>query len=371
MVVGFVLDDTLDVSDGVQQAVLTTGAEMTRRGHDVHYIVADTLLRDDLQIHSIARFMNLKFNGNSVRTPRPASRKAIQSIFRKVRFDVLYVQMPYSPFLSGKVVSMAPSSVKIFGTFHILPYSKTSYTGTRFLGMILRKSLKRFDGFFAVSKPALTFMRSVFNVDGTVLPNPIDYGRYHAHSKIADSNNKSVVFVGRFDERKGALQLVQAISLLPQKTRNKVSFVMCGKGPLLAQAKSFAELNSLHIEFPGFVTDKQKIKYLSTATIAVFPSISGESFGIVLAEAMAAGSGVTIGGDNPGYKSVLGAWVETLFDARDPRIIADTLLHFLTDSSLRKKIGTEQHAHVLNYDVVKIVDELESKYGCSMQNKES
>jgi phosphatidylinositol alpha-mannosyltransferase len=371
MVVGFVLDDTLDVSDGVQQAVLTTGAEMTRRGHDVHYIVADTSFRDDLQIHSIAQFIKFKFNGNSVRTPRPASKKAIKNIFRQVSFDALYVQMPFSPFLSGRVISMAPSSVKIFGTFHILPYSKISYIGSRFLGMILRKSLKRFDGFFAVSKPARTFMQSVFRVDGTVLPNPIDYATYHARSKTAHSNNKSVVFVGRFDERKGALQLVQAISLLPPKIRMEVSFVMCGKGPLLIQAKSLAESNSLQIEFPGFVTDKQKIEYLSTATIAVFPSISGESFGIVLAEAMAAGSGVTVGGDNPGYKSVLGAWVETLFDARDPRIIADTLLHFLTNSSLRKKIGAEQHSHVQNYDVVKVVDKLESKYVCSVHGKES
>jgi len=369
MVVGFVLDDTLDVSDGVQQAVLTTGAEMTRRGHDVHYIVAETITHDDLQTHSVAQFIKMKFNGNSVRTPKPASKKMIIKLFQKVQFDALYVQMPFSPFLSGRVVALAPQDVKIFGTFHILPYSKVSYVGTRMLGIISYASLKRFDGFFAVSKPALTFMQSVFKVSGSVLPNPIDYQKYHAQPGTHRSDKKSVVFVGRFDERKGALQLVHAISLLSEKHRKTVSFVMCGKGPLLLQAQSLAQEKSLPIEFPGFVSDKQKIGYLAVATIAIFPSISGESFGIVLAEAMAAGAGITLGGNNPGYASVLGQWQDSLLDASDPQLIATRLDHFLSDADARKQIGAEQHEHVKEYNVKRVVDVLETKYACSLQDK--
>jgi phosphatidylinositol alpha-mannosyltransferase len=366
MIVGFVLDDTLDVSDGVQQAVLTTGAEMTLRGHEVHYIVANTVMHQKLRIHSVASLRKIKFNGNSVRTPKPASRKIIKQLFDDVKFDVLYIQMPFSPLLSGRVIALAPATIKIFGNFHILPYSKVSYVGSRLLGIVVRKSLYRFDGFFAVSEPALRFMESVFKVQGSVVPNPIDYAKYHLLATKSSSKKQTVVFVGRFDERKGALQLVDAIALLPQKYRDNTSFIMCGKGPLLARAQTLSQSQLLPIKFPGFVSDKRKIKYLSAATIAIFPSLSGESFGIVLAEAMAAGSGVTLGGNNPGYASVLGAWQSSLFDASDSQKIANTIKHFLSNTSARKKIGSEQHLHVRNYDVKKVVDELDNKYTCSL-----
>jgi len=367
MTVGFVLDDTLDVTDGVQQAVLTTGEEMTRRGHDVHYIVAATHRHEDLQIHSIASFIELKFNGNSVRTPRGASKKTIQELYDSLSFDVLYVQMPFSPFLSGRVISLAPKKTKIFGTFHILPYTNMSRIGTRLLGVALKKSLKRFDGFFAVSEPALTFMESVFKVSGNVLPNPIDYDQYHIKHKKSQSH--SVVFVGRFDERKGALQLVNAISLLPKKLQQETKFILCGKGPLLEEAKQLSEANGTNIQFPGFVSRSEKIDYLANATIAVFPSISGESFGIVLAEAMSAGADVTIGGNNPGYESVIGRWPETLFKGRDPVAIAAIVTEFLNNKKLRNSIGKEQHLHVKTYDVKQIVDEMEKQYSCSIEHK--
>lgn len=373
MTVGFVLDDTLDVVDGVQQAVLTNGAEMSKRGHDVHYIVADTSKRDGLSIHSLTDFISLRFNGNTVRTTRPTSKAKIQSLFSTIDFDVLYVQMPFSPFMSGRVISMAPHTVKIFGIFHILPFSLTSRVGTRLLRVMISGALKRCDGFYAVSEPALHFMESAFKIKGSVLPNPIDYKQYNAPANSVSSTNhkhkKTVVFVGRFDERKGVLQLVNAIKLLDPKYHTNTRFILCGKGPLHKEAVALSRQNRTTIEFPGFVTEKQKIAYLANATIAVFPSISGESFGIVLAEAMSAGAEITIGGDNPGYASVIGHWEESLFDARDPQSIADTIERFLSNNELRKKIGTEQHEYVKVFDVVNIVDCLEKQYACSIETK--
>ena len=71
--IGYLLDDTLDKPDGVQQYVLAVGEYFRAKGHDVHYLVADTHRTDIKNVHSLGRFVSLKFNGNSVRTPLPAS----------------------------------------------------------------------------------------------------------------------------------------------------------------------------------------------------------------------------------------------------------------------------------------------------------
>ncbi len=359
--IGLVLDDTLDKPDGVQAAVLDIGKELSSRGHEVHYLVTDTKRDDIKNVHSLGGFVSLPFNGNSVRTPKPASRRTIKKLLNSLDLDVLHVQMPYSPLMAGRVVASAGEDTKVFGTFHILPYDRLTSIGTKLLGIFLKKNLNKFDGFFAVSKPARVFMKDTFGVDGEVLANPVDYAFYSAFNK-QKSDKKQVVYVGRFDERKGVRQLVESYSLLPEKIQANTELTMCGKGPLLDEMKQLADQKQIAIHFPGFVSDEQKAQYLADADVAVFPSTSGESFGIVLAEAMSAKAGVTIGGDNPGYRSVLGLEPRTLFNPNNFEEFARVLESFLTDDKLRTSIGGKQHDFVHEFDIQRIVDTLEKAY---------
>ncbi len=361
LTIGYLLDDTLDRSDGVQAAVLDIGAEMTRRGHSVHYVVGETKRSDLNNIHGLAKLAKLPFNGNSTRTPYPVSSQSIDQLFSEVEFDVLHVQMPYSPFFAARVIRRAPDQTAVFGTFHILPYSKFSGVSTKFLGRMLRSSLKRFNGAFAVSRPALDFMQSSFSISGKVLPNPIDYKFFNNYAQKLKNQPNKIVFVGRFEERKGAMNLVLAVKILVDYGAD-ITVTMCGKGPESSAVADYVSDNKLPISLPGFVSLEQKAEELATAQIAIFPSISGESFGIVLAEAMAAGSGVTLGGDNPGYASVLADWPEALFDARSPQVIADKLKQFLKSPELVKSIGNQQHQFVKDFDVTVIADKLEAEY---------
>ena len=204
LTIGYVLDDTLDVADGVQQAVIQIGEEMRSRGHDVHYITTKTQRKDLLNAHDIGKSIAVKFNGNSVRTPIHQSNKSIDALFRNVRFDVLHVQMPFSPFFAAKVIRRAPKDVAIVGTFHILPYSGLAKFGTKVLGKTLHASLKRIQKAYAVSEPAKQFMHDSFSLDGDVLGNPVDYTFYRSYKKGSKAEGEtSIVFVGRFDERKG------------------------------------------------------------------------------------------------------------------------------------------------------------------------
>lgn len=360
MTIGYVLDDTLDRQDGVQQAVLSIGEHMRQLGHDVHYIVAETKRTDIPNIHSIGRYMSFQFNGNSVRTPFPISKKAVQKLFTDVQFDVLHVQMPFSPLLAGRVLKAAPQSVRKVGTFHILPYNTLSRVGTHLIGLLTRSVVKRLDICYAVSEPAREFMQKSYKRKPEVLPNPIDYNFFSSFKKIKHAKVQ-IVFVGRFDVRKGVRELIEAYSLLDNDLKQSTQLTMVGTGPLFEQVKARANALGIAATFPGFVDNDQKAQYLVDADIAVFPSISGESFGIVLAEAMAAGSGVTLGGDNPGYASVLQEWPEVLFNPKDIKAFSETLTHFLTNQSDAQRVGVAQHARVKAYDITVITDRLISE----------
>jgi phosphatidylinositol alpha-mannosyltransferase len=362
MTIGYLIDDNLDVSDGVQQAMILIAEGMRARGHDVHYICSSTSRTDLSGVHSIGRQLSAKFNGNSVRTPLPFQSKKVKNLLNKIDFDVLHVQMPYSPFLSGKVIKNADQKVAIFGTFHILPYNKMTIIGTKTLRLLNKKTNHKIKKSYAVSKPALEFMTSDYGIQGSVLPNPVDYA-FFSNVKLKDvSSTKSIVYVGRFDERKGVLQLIKAFKNFKETDRENYQLIMCGKGRLFAEVKKYSEDNDLNVIFPGFVSEKQKAQYLKSAEIAIFPSVSGESFGIVLAEAMASGASITIGGDNPGYRSVLGQWPETLFDASLPEAISAKLKQIVSSQKLSSKIGKQQHQAAKRYDIEKILDILERDY---------
>ncbi len=360
LTIGYILDDTLDVTDGVQQATISIAEKMRSYGHEVHYIVSETKRTDLENIHSIGKSYALKFNGNSVRTPLPTRKRAIIDLFNNIDFDVLHVQMPYSPFFAAQVINNAPEKIKIFGTFHILPYNLFSKFGTNILGKLLKKSQARIGKSYAVSEPALAFMESTFGLSGEVLPNPVDYNFYKSAKSKKEKNKTNIVFVGRFEQRKGVKQLIQAYKLL--KDKHNLKFVMCGKGPLYKELIELVNTENLDIEMPGFVSEKEKAERLSGADIAIFPSTSGESFGIVLTEAMSAGSEIVLGGNNPGYESVLHPWPETLFDASNPEKIAECLWKFIEDRELRHSIGVKQHLKAKDYDIEIVASKLLEDY---------
>jgi phosphatidylinositol alpha-mannosyltransferase len=357
MIIGYVLDDTLDKPDGVQQAMIVIAEKMRELGHEVHYIVPFTERQDLQNIHSVAKVISMKFNGNSIRTPFSSSRKQLKKLLTEIKFDVLHVQMPYSPVMSGKLIKLAPKSVKIVGTFHILPYNFLAKIGTKILGLYLWKNKKRFNKVFAVSRPAQEFMEKSFGLKGDITPNPVDYKFYRGFAgETLEVSKPKIVFVGRFDTRKGVKQLVRAYENLPN--REDVELIMCGKGPLLQELRDYSDIKGLKIFFPGFVDNETKAKYLSNAQIAVFPSTAGESFGIVLTEAMSAGAGVTIGGNNPGYASVLDDFKGTLFNPNNRAEFTAKLTEFLDNPDKTAQIGAMQHANVKKYDVDTVVDRL-------------
>lgn len=352
MKIGFVCDDTLDKTDGVQQHILTVGKWLSDQGHEVHYLVADTTRTDLANVHSLGRFVSLKYNKNNVRTPLPASRRKIKKLLEYEQFDVLHVQLPYSPFLAKQVIRYASPKTAVIGTFHILPASRLHGYSNVALRALLGRSLRRFDKIVAVSEPAVHFARKAYGIKADYLPNPIDVAQFRAGKRLGkfDRRKLNIVFLGRLVKRKGIMELIDAYNNLHDDKAAKTRLIICGKGPLKAKANARVRKDR-EVIFTGFVSEKDKPDYLASADIAVFPSTGGESFGIVLVEAMAAGAKAVIGGSNAGYRSVLGSQPYLLFDANNEAAFIEHLVLFIEDEKLRERVYKWQQDAVGQYDI--------------------
>ena len=361
MKVALVLDDSIDRPDGVQQWVRALGAYLERVGHEVH-IICSVSEYDDPRVHAIAKNVSVRFNGNGLQTPLPASRKRVRELLIAEDFDVIHVQTPHSPVLAGRVVDEARKlrarSVRIVGTFLIMPTGRVAALATRALGIALRKNLRKFDAIHAVSPGSLEFAREAFHIEPLLIPLAIDTAALKGAVKTARPPRRAgdrlvLAFLGRLVERKGVLELIDALALLDGDTLDRLDVRIGGRGPLLEEAQDAVARHGLGevVSFAGFVSEEDKPQFFADADIAVFPSTGGESFGIVLVEAMASGAGVVVAGTNPGYLSVIGSRPEVSVDATDTVAFAALLTRLVGDAALREELHAAQQESVKQFDL--------------------
>lgn len=350
MTVGFVIDDTLDSTDGVQQYVLLLGSWLQSKGHEVVYLTGQSERSDINNLHSLAKNIKVKFNKNRLSVPLPVSSNKIQEIFDQYKFDILHIQMPYSPFLAGKIIQLAPKNTVLIGTFHIAPHSKSVILGSKLLGAAQKKSIRKFSKIISVSTVAQGFAKQVYGVNSIVIPNAVDT---QSRSVNASKRDIDVIFVGRLVKRKGCIYLLRALNELNHiGLLGRTKVVIVGDGAEKTRLQNYVHTNNLssHCEFKGFVSDEEKVKLLGHSKLAVFPSTGGESFGIVLIEALACGATV-LAGDNPGYKSVLGSVTESMFDPHLPDTLADKIYKLLSDDKVRSSLNSMQQKLLAQFDI--------------------
>lgn len=371
--VGFVLDDTLDTADGVQQYVLTVSTWLKEQGHEVHYLVGETKRTDIPHIHSLARNVAVRFNKNRMSIPLPASRSALKTLLQQEQYDVLHVQLPYSPMLAGRIIASAPAQTAVVGTFHVAPYSSLVSLGNHLLHVLNRRTLERFDRIMSVSSVAQQFAKRTIKKDTHIVPNTVDLQPYARAVPLPQYNDATptVLFLGRLVERKGCWHLLRAVRILRDSKLVSSPFrvVICGKGQLEAPLKRYVAEHSLQnvVDFAGFVAEKDKPAYMASSDIAIFPSTGGESFGIVLIEAMAACKGAVLAGNNPGYASVASA--DALFDPHDEQGLAQLLAALLNDPGQRKKRQVQQAALVKQYDIAMVGRKIEACYKAALHSR--
>ena len=372
LTIGFVFDDSLDKPDGVQQYILTVGKWLQAQGHTVHYLVGATTRVDIPNVHSLSRNVCVAFNGNRMSVPLPADTAAIKHLLDQKKFDVLHVQMPYSPWLAGRIISAAPESTAIVGTFHIAPYSSLVSAATKALAVWARRTTARFDAILSVSSAAQVYAAQTFKISSDILPNVIDYQRFSGARQVPHKKLR-ILFLGRLVERKGCQYLLQALTILESSGRPLPDYevVIGGRGGLSDELKSYVAAHDLtsKVSFLGFVDEADKPALYASADISVFPSTGGESFGIVLIEAMASGASAVLCADNPGYHSVMQSNPDLLFATKSAKALADKLYTYLSSSEVRTAAQVWAQREARQYDVAIVGAQLVGRYNQALHSR--
>lgn len=373
--VGFVLDDSLDKPDGVQQYVLTLGEYLRGQGHDVHYLVGKTKRTDLDNIHSLSRNINVRFNQNRMSMPLPAAEGPIRSLLDNEQFDILHVQMPYSPFLAGRIIKNAPARTGIVGTFHVAPHGRMVRVGNWLLRWMVEGSLRRFDEIMSVSTVAQDFAWDTYRVESALVPNCANLSDFYNAKPFRELSDgvATIVFVGRLVERKGCRYLLDALAYMKKHKMAAKPFraVICGAGPLEDELKKQVKRDGLDglVKFTGHVSEQDKPRYMASADIAVFPSTGGESFGIVLLEAMAASRGAVIAGDNPGYAKLMSGRPAALFDPSGCEQLARKIAGLIDRPEDREAARDWQRQYVGRYDVAVVSADVLALYGSALHKR--
>jgi phosphatidylinositol alpha-mannosyltransferase len=373
--IGFVLDDSLDKADGVQQYVLGLGTWFSAEGHDVHYLVGQTKRQDLAGIHSLSRNMGVRFNHNAMSMPLPASLSRIKQLLAEEEFDVLHVQIPYSPWLAHRIINNAGNKTVIFGTFQIVAHSGLVMQATKALALWTKSSLRRFDEIVSVSSAAARYAHATYGITTEVIPNVVDYQRFSEAVPLADYDDDvvTILFLGRLVARKGCLQLLKAVAQLVESKAvlPKFRILICGKGALEAKLRSYVSAHKLDslVSFVGFVSENMKPRYYASADIAVFPSTGGESFGIVLAEALSSGRSAVLAGDNSGYRTVMEPRPDLLFDPYDINELASKLEELIKSSSARADAADWGKEYAQQFDTGVVGKHLLKKYNQALHKR--
>jgi phosphatidylinositol alpha-mannosyltransferase len=353
--IGFVFDDSLDINDGVAQQVKILGSYFNSQGHHVRYLVGQTNIKSwqGDKVYSLSSNVKVSFNANKLSIPLPADKKQIKKVLSDEKFDILHVQMPHSPLMAGRVIKAAHKNTVIIGTFHIMPSGRISVWGSHILRMLYGNSLSWFDYIASVSKPAAIFAHQAFGIKSAVIPNTIYTQKFFIDKdKLAKNSAQRIVYLNRLVERKGCKQLIEAFAVL-LKTLPTTQLLIASDGSERPKLERLVRRLGIseNVKFLGFVKESEKPQLFASADVACFPSLYGESFGVVLLEAMAAGSQVILGGNNPGYTSVLSEQPILLIDPNDTVSFARRLERLLTEKATIQGLHAWQTEHVKQYDI--------------------
>jgi len=354
--VGLVCPYSLDVPGGVQSHVLDLAGELARRGYDVQ-VLAPGEARPDLPdcVTTLGRAVAIPYNGSIARValgPRVAART--RRWLRAGDFDLLHVHEPATPSVS--LLALWASEGPVVATFHTANDRSRAMSS---VGAVLRPSMERLAARIAVSESARTTLVRHLGGDPVVIPNGIHADRFAAARPVTawQQPGPTVGFLGRGDEpRKGLAVLREAMSAVTAQIP-AARLLVAGGGGRLDGAVPAADGQL------GRLGDEDKMRFLSSVDVFVAPNVEGESFGIVVVEAMAAGAAV-VASDLPAFRAVSeGGRLARLFEVGDPGALSSLLVDLLRDPEQRRDLARTGQAGARRYDWRRVGADVESVYG--------
>jgi phosphatidylinositol alpha-mannosyltransferase len=361
--IGLVSPYVYPLPGGVTQHVRYLYENLRLRGHDVRILSSSHGLQraSEGDIIRIGKGFSMPVNGSvGTITLSPRFVSQVRDMLEREQFDLLHFHEPFVPFLSPIILRLS-QSVNV-ATFHAYGGFSPSY---EFGSRVMRGEAARLHGRIAVSGAAKHFIERYFPGEYKVIPNGVDVDRFRRAVPLArwQDGHQNILFVGRFEPRKGLLELLKAYRIL-RKTGCDCRLLVVGSGPLGKEARRYVATRRLRgVEFLGRVTDEEKAQLYRTADVYVSPATGGESFGIVLLEAMAAGTAI-VASDIHGYKGVVRRGREGLLvPPREPKAIAGAVARLLRDDALRTAMGQAGAERAQEFSWERVTAKVDDYYG--------
>jgi phosphatidyl-myo-inositol alpha-mannosyltransferase len=350
---------------GVTEHVGHLSEQLERRGHDVTILAPSSRVNDDHGIPGyirIGRSVAVRSNGSVARVGLSFHLvRRVRSLLDEQAYDVVHYHEPLVPALPITVLRFHRGAN--VGTFHAMARRNLGYYYGR---PFLKRYFNRLHACIAVSIPARDFVARYFDGDYRIVPNGIDTNRFSPRlapiPELRTPGVLTVLFVGRLESRKGFPTLLEAFALL-RRRRADVRLVVVGDGPMRWGYERQAEALGVNdVQFTGHVSNELLPRYYASADVFCAPATGGESFGIVLLEAMASGVPVAAS-DIPGFRQVVTPDDDgILLPAKQPEAWADGMGALLDNPSVRHGMGMRGVAKAKLYDWSRVVDSVLDVY---------
>jgi phosphatidyl-myo-inositol alpha-mannosyltransferase len=318
---------SLSVPGGVQGQVLGLARALRSMGHEARVLAPCDGPPPDPMVTPLGMSIPMSSNGSVAPiAPDPACALRTIHALRNEGFDILHLHEPLVP--GPTFTALLVSDIPMIGTFHAAG-NKTGYK----VMWLTRRMAKKMKMRTAVSQDAATTAQN--NVQGhyDILYNGIEIERI-AGVEPWEKTGPTIFFVGRHDPRKGLTTLLDAMKALP----NDTTLWIAGHGPQTATLRESTK-NDHRIHWLGRISDSEKSARLRAADVFCAPATEGESFGIVLLEAMAAGTPIVCS-DIAGYRNVVSADNAVLVKPGDAVGLADCLSTVINDVELAARLRT-------------------------------
>ena len=349
MRVGLVCPYSLDVPGGVQAHVIDLARTFIGQGHQVSVLAPG----DDEGDHPdfvvpAGRSVGIPYNGSVARLSfGPLSYTRVRRWIRTGKFDVLHVHEPAAPSLSMLALMVADGP--IVATFH------TSNARSRMLAAfqgVLQPFLEKITGRIAVSEYARQVQVEHLGGDAVIIPNGVDVGFFAGAEPLPGYPRPggTIGFIGRYDEpRKGMDVLVEALAGMVD-ARPGLRVLVAGSGEADKLLDGAAPQVAERLQLLGRVSDADKARLLRSVDVYCAPNTGGESFGIILTEAMSAGCPV-VASDLPAFSAVLeGGAAGEMFPVGDAGRLAEVLGRVLDEPERRARLAAAGSRAVAAYD---------------------
>ncbi len=342
---------SFEVPGGVQFHVRDLAEHFVAAGHHVSVLApADDDTPLPPYVVSCGRAVPVRYNGSVARlTFGPVTSARVNRWVDDGDFDVVHLHEPVTPSVS--ILALWAASAPVVATFH------TSNLRSRAMQAaypLLRPSLEKILGRIAVSEDARRTVTSHLGGDAVVIPNGVNTDVFarapHRPDWLGTPQSPTIGFLGRIDEPRKGLPVLAAAMPAILAARPGARLLVAGPGDAGAARERLDPRTRAATTFLGTVSDADKASMLASVSAYAAPHTGGESFGIVLVEAMAAGAPV-VASDLPPFLRVLGdPAAGATFRNEDAEDLARVMLSVVTDPQVQATLRTAGRLRALDFD---------------------